>query len=248
MTLLLFILGLFFLYWVGLLYIKTIFVVFYILYWLPKIVVIKLVEIIFPTVIMRNLQSKHIALTFDDVPYGSHEQIIKILDKNLMKATFFIISSDVNETNIGSLIEAVRNGHQLANHGKTNSMHFLKDATNLHNEIVHCDKLIRNIYQQAEVPLPKKMVYRPGCGLFGPQMLSMVENYNYVLALGSVYPADPIICLPIINYYYLIGHIEAGDIIILHDRLWTPSTLDKLVKWLHRNNLDSITVDSMLSA
>ncbi|XWV26942.1 polysaccharide deacetylase [Tupanvirus soda lake] len=224
---------------------RTIITTIYIIYCLPKIVVIELLELFFPKVITRNTTSRFIALTFDDVPYGSHQEIIKILDENNMKGTFFIISSDVNETNIDSLIMAVRSGHQLANHGKTNSMHFLKKSKDLKNEIIHCDTLIREIYQRAGVSLPIKMFYRPGCGVFGFDMLRIVDSLGYKLALGSVYPNDPLIRIPSINLFYLKNHIESGDVVILHDRSWTPETLRKLMIWLNRINLESVTMDNL---
>ena len=53
-----------------------------------------------------------------------------------MKSTLFIISDYVKtkeDRNI--LVSAIRGGHQLGNHGRTNSMHALLKPTNLSNEI-----------------------------------------------------------------------------------------------------------------
>ncbi|XWV25605.1 hypothetical protein QJ856_gp0149 [Tupanvirus deep ocean] len=235
-------------YWFKLITFRTIIAIIYIVYYLPKSVVIELLELFFPKIITRNTASRFIALTFDDVPYGSHREIIQILNENNMKGTFFIISSDVNETNIDSLITAVRNGHQLANHGKTNSMHFLKNSEDLKEEIVHCDTLIKEIYHKAGVTLPNKMFYRPGCGVFGPSMFRIVDNLGYKLALGSVYPNDPLVRIPCINYYHLINHIESGDVVILHDRPWTAETLTKLIQWMNRNDLVSVTMDDLFES
>lgn len=160
-------------------------------YWIPKVLTIEILEKFYPQIMTRNSHLKLntcekmknlVSLTFDDLPYGDHEKIISILNKHQMKATFFIISGQVNEKNFDVFVQAVKDGHQLGNHGKTNSCHYLLNADSLKKEITECDNLIRKIYEKAETPLPTVMVYRPGCGFFGKQMLNIVNNLKYKLA------------------------------------------------------------------
>ena len=70
--------------------------------------------------IVWNNNQNHVSLTIDDAPYTkeSFQNILNILNKYNIKATFFIISSYVNNDNWQLLIDAVKNGHHLANHGK----------------------------------------------------------------------------------------------------------------------------------
>jgi peptidoglycan/xylan/chitin deacetylase (PgdA/CDA1 family) len=187
-----------------------------------------------------------IALTFDDSPYTSLHEILHILDQYEEKATFFIISGQVTTQYKEILKQAIKNGHQLGNHGHTNSMHALKSHNVLSDEITKCDNIIKQIYSEANVPLPKQMVYRPGCGLFNSMMLKLVKKLNYKLALGSVYPNDPIVIFPLINYLYLTYHIDHGDIIILHDRRWTPQMLEMLLQWMNLHKFQSVTLDEIL--
>lgn len=232
-----------------------------IIYWIPKELFIKYwLNGWYPSILTHqnhNLYSlpfkksqgnnKKISLTFDDVPYGnSFEQILDILDMYDMKATFFVISDYVTEKNRHLLLRAVRSGHQLGNHGKTNSNHYIKSHEKLQHEIDTCDKFIKSIYNECDIPLPKIMVYRPGCGLFHNKMIKYINDICYHLTLGSVYPNDPIIRSPTINYYYLINHIEDGDIIILHDRTWTVPLLQKLLPWCFENNFTSVTVNTLM--
>jgi len=228
-------------------------------YWLPKNIVISSLEFLFPAVITRNKEirdnpgniyiddNKRIALTFDDVLFGNHQEIISILDDYGMKGTFFVISGDVDNPLIyNSLVSAVKNGHQLANHGRTNSMHYLKNSATLIDEILHCDKLIHNIYADANADIEiNHLYYRPVCGLFGPQMLNIVKKLGYKLALGSVYPNDIVVTSSTINYLYLINHIEKGDVVILHDRSWTPHMLSKLLVWMAKRNYQSVTLANL---
>lgn len=216
-------------------------------YWIPKFFFISGIEFFFPMVLTRRINSdKQIALTFDDVPCDlSYNDLIQTLDKHNVKATLFIISDYVNDNNIQTLINAVKKGHQLGNHGRTNSAHILLSKSRLIEEIKHCDHLIREIYSKAEISLPKQMIYRPGCGLFSNRMIEEVHRLGYSLAMGSVYPNDPIVRFSWINYYYLINHIESGDIVILHDRLWTSIMLEKLLPYLQKHNYQMVTIDEL---
>ncbi|QKF93513.1 polysaccharide deacetylase [Fadolivirus algeromassiliense] len=216
---------------------------FSIYYWLPKWLFLKLfVEKYYPQIITRDPTAvKKVVLTFDDIPYGSHKGIIDLLDRYNMKGVFFVISDYVDNLSKKILINAVLNGHQLGNHGKTNSIHALKSKLSLETEINSCDKLIKDIYDEAGVRLPSLMVYRPGCGLFNNRILKLMNDKGYTLALGSVYPNDPLFRWSLLNYYYIINHIENGDVIILHDREWTISLLEKLLPWLKENGYNTIT-------
>ena len=214
-------------------------------WWFPKwFFVDRLLEVFFPLVLTRRYHYKHISLTFNNcLPYGNHNDIIKLLDKHNMLGTFFIISDYINDSNKAIFVNAVKKGHQLGNHGKTESMHLL--SSNLEAEILDCDKKIKEIYAEAAIPLPSKMLYRPGCGLFSPWMIRQVDNLCYKLALGSVYSNDSIIRSSLVNYYYLINHIEGGDVIILHDRSWINPLLEMLLPWLEKNNYTSVTMDTL---
>jgi len=221
-------------------------VLFTTVYWIPKSVLNYLPEDVItkiPTSSNNEQSFDTVALTFDDLPYGNHREIIELLDKYDMKATFFIISSKITEEDKEIFVKAVRNGHQLGNHGSTNSMHLLKNRKALSTEIEDCDKVIKEIYLLADIELPTVMVYRPGCGLFCNETIEVAKELRYQLALGSVYCHDAQMPISTINYWYLLKHIENNDVIILHDRKWTLVLLTKLLPWLQENNYRSVTLD-----
>ena len=213
-------------------------------YWIPKYI-ISLAEYFFPKVIFRkNNVFKKVCLTFDDVPYDTttYKEIIYVLDSFNVKATFFIISSQITNESKKILINAVKNGHHLGNHGHTNTMHALLSESLLVGELIYCDTMIKDIYNLANVPLPNTLLYRPGCGIFTNRMIDIMESCDtrYAMCLGSVYPNDPIVRSSLINYYYLINHIDSGDIIILHDRKWTVPLLQNLLTWMMKHNYDVV--------
>lgn len=257
----------------GIINLYHIILILLILYWLPKSIFVNFLNYFCPSVFTHkpNTQKK-IAMTFDDVPYGSHEGIVRLLDRFKMKASFFIISDYLGsgamdlmrEYNVdymsetGKLIketlilqrmdklsEMVQKGHQICNHGKSNSMHALKTTTGLAHEIDTCDQYIQKIYELAKTPLPKKKFYRPGCGLFTPITTKYCQENDYCLTLGSVYPNDPIFCIPYLNFLYIKWHIQSGDVVILHDRPWTPQMLRYLLPWLEKEGYKCVTLDEL---
>lgn len=216
-----------------------------VIYGLPKSLV-RMTAGLAPDVFFYKPNSKNqIALTFDDVPFGYEKQLMEKLDFNGIVATHFVISGDVTDESRKTLVQAVKKGHQLGNHGRTNSIHILKSNDDLRQEIIHCDTLIRSIYQEAGVPLPSVMFYRPGSGYFGPQMIRIAKELGYKIALGSVYPHDPFVRYAFINYYYIISRMVAGDIIILHDREWTIPLVNKLIPHIRSQRLTCTTLDKL---
>ena len=162
--------------------------------------------------------NKNIYLTIDDVVNNdSFEEILDVLDEFNAKATFFVISSLVNEKNKELLSRAVKSDHQLANHGKTNCKHFLCSYSKLYNEIMDCEKLIEEIYNENNKPLPKIKYFRPGSGFITKDITRVCELNNYKIVLGSVYPQDTKFPFPNLLYYYIKLKVKPNDIIILHD-------------------------------
>jgi len=223
-------------------------------YWKPKCVTIKALNTFYPEILSHNPKSvatnieKKLSLTFDDAPYNgmnSLKCIVDVLDKTQMKGTFFVISDQINDDSKKLLVEMVKNGHQLGNHGANNIMHYQLPIESLREEITNCDKIIKSIYDDAGISYPARMLYRPGCGAFHRSMLNICKELNYTLTLGSVYPNDPVIRSSYINYHYLKHHIEPGDIVILHDRDWTPDALKLLLEYMESDKIKSVTVEEL---
>lgn len=176
-------------------------------------------------------------LTIDDVINDdSFEEILDVLDEFNARATFFVISSNVNEKNKHLLSRAVKSGHHLANHGQTNCKHFLCSNSKLYNEIMDCEKLIEEIYNNSGCMMPKIKYFRPGNGFITDDIIRICKLNNYKIVLGTIYPQDTKLPFPNLIYYYIKLKVKPNDIIILHDRKFTPSVLKKTLKYLKKNN------------
>jgi peptidoglycan/xylan/chitin deacetylase (PgdA/CDA1 family) len=187
---------------------------------------------------------KYVVLTIDDVPRENIKRILNVLKKHEVTATFFVVSEQINDENTELLIQAVNEGHHLANHGKTNSCHALHSKIKLEEELSHCRQEIRNIYQLAEKPLPISQYYRPGSGFPSKEIKNYLDETGMRLVLGSVYPHDPQIKIKKLNQWYLNINTKGGDIIILHDLPDTPEILEKWIKKIKYNDgLNIVSLD-----
>ena len=206
-----------------------------IIYFLPKILINKLKydNIIFN--FTSKINKKEIILTIDDIPYGNINSIRKVLNKYNIKANFFFISNYLTNKTKSNLINLINDGHEIYNHGMTNSMHAKLNKYELLKEINECSIVLEKLYNETNIKKPINKYYRPGSGYFNKEMLDVIKYNNMKIVLGSVYPHDAQISLSLLNFYYIIYKIEPGDIIILHDRLWTSELLNKLIPYLLYN-------------
>lgn len=177
-----------------------------------------------------------IYLTIDDVIYSnSFEEILNILKEYGVKATFFVIESYVTNENRELLVKAIKDGHHLANHGTKNSAHVLFNAFELEDEITKCEQLLKQLYSEAHIEYPKIKYFRPGCGYASTTTSYVCKKLGYKIVLGTVYPSDAFIPMPNVYAWLIINKIKNNDIIIIHDRWWTPSTLIKILPNLVEN-------------
>lgn len=211
-----------------------------ILYCLPKQLVFHYLDR-YPNIISRlpppHINNKTVTITIDDVPYGaSFPEILAVLDKYNVKATFLTISSYIDTTSEQLIINAMRNGHEFANHGNTNRRHSRLSASQLINEIDTCNAKLRKLYRRAQVEPTGTRFYRLGCGTFNQHMIDYTKEKDMYIVLGSVYPHDAHMPSATINIWYMQYKIDVDDIIIMHDRWWTVGMLDNLLAWLYENN------------
>lgn len=168
-------------------------------------------------------------LTIDDVPGPATAEILDILQQSGNRATLFVIGSWVTLETRPLLLRALREGHHLANHGWRDARAGLQSSTELREEIQRCGELLLDLYREAGMPSPPILYYRPGCGLYGPRLARLSEWYpGGRLVLGSLYPHDPQVPCWQINRWHIGRRWGHRDLLILHDRPWTPTLIRHL--------------------
>ncbi|MFJ7306357.1 polysaccharide deacetylase family protein [Peribacillus frigoritolerans] len=107
---------------------------------------------------------KVVALTFDDGPSKNVNEILPLLDKYDVKATFFLIGNEIEKypEKAGKIAEA---GHQIGNHTYSHRRMVFKSPSYIKEEIEKTDKLIQNAGYKGEIdvrpPNGKKIIGLP---------------------------------------------------------------------------------------
>ncbi|WP_226672128.1 polysaccharide deacetylase family protein [Rossellomorea aquimaris] len=107
---------------------------------------------------------KVVALTFDDGPTKNVDDIIALLKKYNIKATFFLIGNEMEE-HPEEAKKLVEEGHQIGNHTYSHDRMILKSPSFIQEEIEKTDGLIREAGYTGEIdvrpPNGKKIVGLP---------------------------------------------------------------------------------------
>ena len=188
---------------------------------------------------------KKIALTFDDGPHPKYtEEILDILQKYNVKATFFAIGENITyypET----FEKIILAGHEIGNHTFSHP--------HMQNEDIHT---LKKELQQTEDLLRQKGVtttlFRPPEGVCSDAVCRVAKELSYSIILWTVdtkdwsHPgSDDIVDL-------VQKHIKSGDIILFHDYIQapspTPQALDTLIPALLAKGYHFVTVSELISA
>lgn len=177
-----------------------------------------------------------LALTIDDGPAWEFDQrpaakcstseIIHVLDRFDVKATWFIIGSHVVGDRKPLLEHLVCSGHELANHGMVDRPAWLLKAKDFEGDVMAAQDVIHDCGSG------QRRWYRPGQGVFTCRMLRFLRANGFRVALGSIFPHDAVDLppwqwpFPRLLAWLLVTKAQAGDVLILHDRPWTARTLE----------------------
>jgi peptidoglycan-N-acetylglucosamine deacetylase len=157
--------------------------------------------------------SRMVALTFDDGPYGKPtEKIIDILKAKEAKATFFILGANVKK--YPKILEReLREGHVIGNHSFSHSrLLFLKTPRNIFEEITRANTEINKVINL------RPRLFRPPYGFKSPWMKKILKSRGY-----SLIPLDIITMdynaktKPDKITKYILRKIRSSSIITLHD-------------------------------
>jgi peptidoglycan/xylan/chitin deacetylase (PgdA/CDA1 family) len=190
-----------------------------------------------------------IALTFDDGPHAtSTPQILNLLDKFKVSATFFLVGKHLKKHHEIAR-RMVSAGHEIGNHTFSHSLLYASTKNRIRDEISRTDALLRNI-DGAE---PK--FFRPPAGFFTKRVLDVVEQMGYQAVVGDVYPRDPHLPGKEKIVDRVLQRTVAGSIIILHDggntqcvdRSQTIEALYEIIPRLKTEGFEFLTLTDLLS-
>lgn len=188
-----------------------------------------------------NTQEKKVSITID-VSWGDDhtEEILKVLKKYNVKATFFIVGrwSDDNQEMIKSILA---DGHEIGNHS---DMH--PDMTNISkNKIVEdisaADSKIQKITGE------ETKLFRCPSGSYNDDVIGAIEETGHYCIQWDVDSIDWKNEGADIEYKRVINKLKPGSIILFHNTgRYTAENLSKLIPYYEKRGYQFIKVSDLI--
>ena len=183
------------------------------------------------------------ALTIDDGPDPNWTpQILDILAHYQVHATFFLISSKVGG-NDQLISRIVKEGHEIGNHLTEDKWSIYLSPTEFENAVSEADKILR---QFSEIRW-----LRPAGGWYRPHIIETARQYNYQVALGSIFPYDTHIRSSRFASCYILSKIRPGAILVLHEGRGrgenTLSTLASILPQIRQRGYKLVTLSTLFA-
>lgn len=185
-----------------------------------------------------------IALTFDDGPHPHYtEQILDILEKEGVKATFFAIGCNV-KAYPQITKKVIRAGHELGNHTYTHPLVPLTSTETLRKEIEETDALLRSLGYECPV------FFRPPQGKFPPDVNKLLDRTGKIAVLWSIDTRDWAHTPTEDMIREVETKVAGGDIILFHDFVNGESNtipaIKKLIPTLKERGYQFVTLSELL--
>ncbi|WP_333383480.1 polysaccharide deacetylase family protein [Microcoleus sp. POL10_C6] len=189
---------------------------------------------------------KVVALTYDDGPYPPYtNQLLDILDRYQVKATFFEIGRNIEKhPEIVKMIFA--RGDELANHSYSHKDMMFKPQEVLLSEIEKTDKLLQEVEVKQD-----SISFRPPWGRRFVVLSYLLSQMHKKLIMWDVDSHDyekTLTAEDIANR--VIDNVRSGSIVVMHDgggdRSKTVAATEMIVKDLQSKGYEFKTVSELL--
>ncbi|OAB60238.1 chitooligosaccharide deacetylase NodB-like protein [Leptolyngbya valderiana BDU 20041] len=191
-----------------------------------------------------------VALTFDDGPHPEYTpQVLDVLEKFGIVASFFWLGSCVRR--YPEVAKAVFDrGHWIGLHGDTHRS-FIRSTRDELQSRLECNQLA--ISEALDLPLEwvgdRVRDVRPPNGLFTPQTLTWLQEWNYRPVMWSVVPEDwvrPGISRAVDR---VLSQVRPGSVVVLHDGHFggedAAETTRSIVKALQHQTYRFVTINPL---
>lgn len=185
-----------------------------------------------------------VALTFDDGPNPEYTpQILAVLDKYHVKATFFMVG-DMTQQYPNVVREVADQGHEVADHSMTHPEAPKVDSQRLRQEVQGTAQLLERISGK------KIKYFRPPYGYFDAAYFQACRDNNMNVVLWSIVPRDWEQPPAEVIAQRVATEIRPGAIVLLHDgggdRRQTVKALPLIIEAIQAKGLQAVTLSQLL--
>lgn len=185
---------------------------------------------------------KKIALTFDDGPSIYTLDVLALLKKYNVKATFFCIGKNI-ETHPEILQKVISEGHLVGNHSYSHSKFFdFYNAKKITEEIKRTDMLLEKFTSR------KINFFRPPYGVTTPSIRRALKVTGHKTIGWNIRSLDGGTQNQELIFNRLIKHISPGGIVLLHDTgEHSVLVLEQFLQFLQQNNYQVVSIEELLN-
>ena len=186
-----------------------------------------------------------IALTFDDGPHPRYtRQILEILKREGVRATFFVIGENIGYYDSGIVAEIIDDGHELGNHTFNHEHTKSMSEEAFYRDVRACHDLIKEKYNY------EMKIFRPPEGYIDKKVENIARELDYSIIIWSIDTND----WEHVGSDIIVGNIEKnardGDIILRHDYVSKPNTtidaLERIIRNLKSQGYEFVTVSELI--
>lgn len=187
----------------------------------------------------NNGNQKVVALTFDDGPSSTTDQVLDVLQQYNVKATFFLIGQNVNSNTMATMQRQVNMGCELASHSYTHEDMAYMSANDVRNQIYWTSSAINNT-----VGVEPKFFRPPYISVSN----TMYQNIDVPFIQGTMHNdwESGTSSSQIVNS--VLSSTKDGDIILLHDfqgNSKTVQALPQIIEGLQNQGYQFVTVSEL---
>jgi peptidoglycan-N-acetylglucosamine deacetylase len=184
---------------------------------------------------------KKIALTFD-VTFGEDytNEIIDILHKNDVKATFFLVGQwvDMNPEKVNKIFQ---NGHEIGNLSNTYS-----DLTELNSKKIK-DQIRLTSEKIKKIIGLDTTLFRAPNGIYNNQIIKVANKAKYSCIQWDVDSMDSKTPGTYFIYNNVIKKADKGSILLFHTNVaQTPLVLDRIIKALKTSGFSFVKTSDLV--
>ncbi len=194
--------------------------------------------------------TKRLALTYDDGPNDPHTgQLLELLAKHDVKATFFLIGRYVQQfPQMAREIAAA--GHAIGNHTFTHPLLIFKSPKEIRAELTDCHRALVDAVGE-----PSKL-FRPPFGGRRPEVLRIARQLGLLPIMWSVTGYDWKAPSAAYIEEKVSSRVRGGDVILLHDgghlrmgedRRHTITATDGLISRFKGEGYEFVTIPQMMN-
>ena len=188
-----------------------------------------------------DTKEKKIAITFD-ASWGDDktQDILQILDKYNVKATFFIVGAWIDQ-HPDKLKTIYEKGHEIGNHSNQHPILTTISKDEIIKDIAIADAKIMSITGQGTT------LYRCPSGEYNNLVIKTVENTNHYCIQWDVDSIDWKEEGANVEYNRVIKNTKPGSILLFHNNAkYTPENLPKIIENLKAEGYEFVKISDLI--